>query len=102
VVSETKRTNADRIAFLEWHINCSWIHKKNFMRKDLKGQPGGSNKSEGTGLSADMENEDLKKDEEMTEKYIAKPDKIADNVHERHHNRNTSKDDSTNAGGYKD
>lgn len=78
------------------------LDKKNFMRKDLKGQPSGSNKSEGTGLSTDMQNQDLKKDEEMTEKYIAKPDKVADDVHVRHHNRNTSKENSTNAGGYKD
>ena len=37
----------------------------------------------------------------MTGKYLASGDKLADNVHERHRNRNTDKDDSTNAGGYK-
>jgi hypothetical protein len=71
------------------------------MRKDLKARPSGSNKSEGTGLSTDMQNQDLKKDEEMTEKYIKSEDKLADNVHEEHPNRNTSKEDPTNAGGYK-
>lgn len=74
---------------------------KNTMRKDLKGHPSGVNKSEGTGLSTDMQNQDLKRDEKITDKYIAKPDKIAGNVHVRHHNRNTDKDDATDAGGYK-
>jgi len=71
------------------------------MGKEHKGQPSGTNKSEGTGLSADIENQDLQKDKEMTEKYIAGEDEIADNVHVMHPNRNTDKDDATNAGGYK-
>ena len=61
------------------------------MRKDLKDRPGGSNKSEGTGLSANMQNRNIKRNEEITKKYTAAPDKIAGNVHEKHHNRNTSK-----------
>lgn len=71
------------------------------MVKENKGQPSATNKSEGTGLSADLQNQDLEKDKKMTEKYLAGEDKIADNVHERNPNRNTGKEDATNAGGYK-
>ena len=71
------------------------------MGKDHKGQPAGTNKSEGTGLTSDMQNEDEQNDKKMTDKYLANGDKLADNVQERHPNRNTDKDDPTNAGGYK-
>lgn len=71
------------------------------MGKENKGQPSATNKSEGTGLTADIQNQDQQKDQEMTDKYLAGEDKIADNVHEMHKNRNTDKEDPTNAGGYK-
>lgn len=71
------------------------------MGKENKGRPGGSNKSEGTGLSTDMQNQDLKENKEMTDKYIASEDELADNVHEMNPNRNTDKENATNAGGYK-
>ena len=71
------------------------------MGKENKGQPSARNKSEGTGLSTDMQNQDLEKDQEMTEKYIAGEDEIADNTREMNPNRNTDKKDATNAGGYR-
>ena len=65
------------------------------------GKPSGANKSEGTGLRPDMPPEKLKEDLEMTDKYTEDGEKIADNIHVRHPNRNTDKSDATNAGGYK-
>ncbi len=37
----------------------------------------------------------------MTEKYTDDEAKVADHVREMHPNRNTNKEDATNAGGYK-
>ena len=71
------------------------------MGKDHKGRPSGTNKSEGTGVPSKLQPEDLKKDEEITDKFMEKEDKVADNVHVLHPNRNTDKPDATNAGGYK-
>ena len=71
------------------------------MGKENKGQPSATNKSEGTGLSADMQNQDLEKDKEMTDKYIKDEDEISDNVRQEDPNRNVDKGDATNAGGYK-
>jgi hypothetical protein len=68
------------------------------MGKDHSGHPSGVNKSEGTGNSA-TGNDD--KNKKATEKYTKGEDEIADNVPERHPNRNTDKDDATTAGGYK-
>jgi len=71
------------------------------MGKENKGQPSGTNKSEGTGLTADIQNQDLEKDKEMTEKYIKAEDELADGVRKADPNRNVDKGDATNAGGYK-
>jgi hypothetical protein len=71
------------------------------MGRDHRGQPSGTNKSEGTGLRPDMPPEKLKEDEKATEKYTKSEDKLADNLKVQHPNRNTDKGDATNAGGYK-
>ena len=71
------------------------------MGKENKGQPSATNKSEGTGLSADMQNQDLKKNKEMTDKYLKAEDELSDGVRKANPNRNTDKGDATNAGGYK-
>ena len=68
------------------------------MGKDHLGYPSGVNKSEGTGNSAAK---DENKNKEATDKYTKGEDKVAENVRERHPNRNTDKGDATNAGGYK-
>jgi hypothetical protein len=78
-----------------------FLNKKLVMGKENKGQPSATNKSEGTGLSADMQNQDLEKDKEMTDKYIKDEDEISDNVRQEDPNRNVDKGDATNAGGYK-
>ena len=70
--------------------------------KDNKGEPSGTNKSEGTGLSSTMQNQNLKQDEKMTEKYIDGEDKLADNVHKMHPNRNTDKDEPIDGSGFQD
>ena len=70
------------------------------MGKENKGQPGGTNKSEGTGLVPELKDQDLKKTNELTNKYIDGVDELADNVREIDPNRNTDKEDPTNAGGY--
>jgi hypothetical protein len=66
-----------------------------------KGQPSGSNKNEGLGLRPDMPSEKFEQDEKMTEKYTAGEDEPAENLPLKHPNRNTGKEDATNAGGYK-
>lgn len=68
------------------------------MGKDHLGYPSGVNKNEGTGNTATR---DDKKNKEATEKYTEGEDQITDNAPKRHPNRNTDKEDSTNAGGYK-
>ena len=65
------------------------------MRLD-KGQPSGTNKSEGTGTPSKIEN-----NEELTRKYTDDDKKLDKNVRTNNENRNTSKEDATNAGGYK-
>lgn len=71
------------------------------MGNDDKGQPSGSNKSEGLGLRPDMPEEKVKQDQEMTERYTSDDDKPSEDLPLRHPNRNTDKGDATNAGGYK-
>jgi len=71
------------------------------MGRDHLGKPSGVDKSEGTGLRPDMPPEKLKEDEAATNKYTKGEDELADNLKVRHPNRNTDKDDATNAGGYK-
>ena len=70
------------------------------MGKDHRGQPSGTNKSEGTGLSADMQNQDLNKNKEITDKYLSGEDELNENK-EKNPNRNTDKENPTNAHGYK-
>ena len=77
------------------------VLKSFFMSTRDKGKPSGSNKQEGLGLRPDMPAENEKQDREMTEKYTAGEDEAAENLPLRHPNRNTDKDDATNAGGYK-
>jgi len=62
-----------------------------------KGKPSGINKEEGLGLQATPPE---KMDEylEVTEKYTAGEDKLAENVPVRHRNRNTSKGENTYKG----
>ena len=71
------------------------------MGRDHLGKPSGANKSEGTGLRKDMPPEKLHEDEKATEKYTNGEDELADNIKMRHPNRNTEKENPTNAGGYK-
>ena len=72
------------------------------MGKDHRGHPSGVNKNDGgTGVPEGKYVEDLKRDEELTKKYTDGEDGITNNVHRTHPNRNTDKDDPTNAGGYK-
>jgi hypothetical protein len=58
-----------------------------------KGKPSGSGRESKLGLRGNIDAEELKRDEEMTEKYTAGEDKLAPNVHMRHPNRNTAKGD---------
>ncbi len=71
------------------------------MRRDHKGQPSGSNKEEGLGIQPVMPAENLDRNEEIREKYTKNEDELAENVRERHPNRNRNKENSTNAGGYR-
>lgn len=60
---------------------------KEKQNKEHKGQPSGTNKSEGTGLSSTMQNQNIKKDEKMTRKYIDGEGNLADNIHKMHPKR---------------
>jgi hypothetical protein len=62
-----------------------------------KGQPSGANKEEGLGLQATLPE---KMDEyiEISDKYTAGEDDLAEGVPVRHPNRNTSKGESTKTG----
>ena len=71
------------------------------MGKDHRGQPSGTNKDEALGARSEVKPEQLQQDEQLTDKYTKSENEIADNVPVRHPNRNTDKDDATNAGGYK-
>ncbi len=81
-------------------MNCASSLKYG-MGKDHGDQPSGSNKKEGLGIKPVMPAENLERDEEMRKEYTKDEDKFAENVKERHPNRNPNKEDSTNAGGYR-
>ena len=72
------------------------------MGKDHRGQPSGTNTSESnTGIPTVMTPENMPNDTQKTERYTDDDNDIANDVRTGHPNRNTDKDDSTNAGGYK-
>lgn len=71
------------------------------MSNNDKGQPSGSNKSEDLGLRPDMPSEKSKQDREINERNTSGDDETAEDLPLKHPNRNTDKDDATNAGGYK-
>ena len=72
------------------------------MEKNHRSHPSGVNKSDGgTGVPADKYADDLKRDEELTNKYTDDKNEISDSIHQNNPNRNTDKDHATNAGGYR-
>ncbi|MFL5773312.1 MAG: hypothetical protein ACJ75F_09150 [Flavisolibacter sp.] len=72
------------------------------MARDHAGKPTGANTSESsTGIPSNISPENEQENRNMTEKYTEDDKSIAENVHTRHPNRNTEKDDATNIGGYK-
>ncbi|MDQ3278071.1 MAG: hypothetical protein M3Q06_07080 [Bacteroidota bacterium] len=71
------------------------------MRLD-KGSPAGANKNDsGTGVPTDKFVNKPHQDQELTDKYTEDEQDIADSVRQNNPNRNTSKGDATNQGGYK-
>lgn len=56
-----------------------------------KGKPSGANKEEGLGLTKNFGPDALERDKEITERYTTDADRLADHLHLRHRNRNTSK-----------
>jgi hypothetical protein len=80
-------------------MNCACFDKDIFMGKDHKGQPSGSNKEKGLGIKPVMPAENLEINDDLREKH-AREDKLADDLKKSHPNRNSKKEDSTNAGGY--
>ncbi len=71
------------------------------MGRDHKGQPSGSNKKESIGIKPVMPAENLERNEEIRKKYTKNEDKLAENVKQRQPNKDTNKEDSTNAGDYR-
>lgn len=71
------------------------------MGKENLGQPSGTNKSDkGTGVPSNITPENIEQNREMTEKYITEDNEISDSIRTNNPNRNTDKEDATNAGGY--
>jgi hypothetical protein len=67
-----------------------------------KGKPSAINKSEsGTGIPSVIKPGSLRNDKILTEKYTDDDKKIASHVRLRKSNRNTDKENPTNAHGYK-
>lgn len=56
-----------------------------------KGKPSGSNKEEGLGLRLTLNPDELERDLEITERYTPEADRLSEDVHVRHRNRNTGK-----------
>jgi hypothetical protein len=72
------------------------------MGRDHLGHPSGVNKNEeGTGTPTRIFVDDPAKDHELTERYANDEREIADDIRQNNPNRNTDKDNATNAGGYK-
>ena len=69
------------------------------MGKDHRGQPSGSNKSEGWGVRPTMPEEKLEQDLDASDKYTKDDEAPADNIRVLHPNRNTNKGEP-NSGGY--
>jgi hypothetical protein len=68
------------------------------MARDHAGKPSGVNDSESrTGIPS----QPGKSNDSTTEKYTEDDRDIAENVRVRHPNRNTDKENASNAGGYK-
>jgi hypothetical protein len=80
----------------EWHVNCGFTNKI-VMAKDHKGKPPGDGKGN-LDIKPVMPAENLQRDEEA-KKPTRDEDGSTENI--RHPNRNTDKDDATNAEGYK-
>ena len=68
------------------------------MGTEHKGRPSGTNKEEGRGMPAADNMEDNLK---ASEKYTDDQNQPREDIREMNPNRNTDKDDATNAGGYK-
>ena len=71
------------------------------MSNENQRTPSDIDKTTGTGIPENMNDKDLVKDKEITEKYTDEDKDIAGNVQTNNPNRNTDKTDATNAGGYK-
>lgn len=66
-----------------------------------KGKPSSADKSGGTGLRPDLPLDQVEQDRKLTDMYTEDGEKVKQNVHMRHRNRNPDKNDATNAGGYR-
>ncbi|MDB5208918.1 MAG: hypothetical protein JWR72_3993 [Flavisolibacter sp.] len=75
------------------------------MAKDTntdQGQPSGSNKPmDGTGIPTKINDGNMPNDQRLTDEYTNDDNEIAEGVRTMHPNRNESKDDATNIGGYR-
>jgi hypothetical protein len=72
------------------------------MAKDHKGRPSGQNKEEGRDIKPVMPAENLEGSENLGRESANDEDQLPENIKQRHPNRNTDKEDSTNAGGFRE
>lgn len=71
------------------------------MGRDHLGKPTDTSKEDQTGLRRDQPADITGKDKDAAEKFTDENGNISGDIHVRHPNRNPDKEDSTNAGGYK-
>jgi hypothetical protein len=71
------------------------------MRKDQRGQRSGANKQEGSGIKPVISSENLEGAEHLRKKITKDGDQPAHSIKQKHPTRNTNKDNSTSAGGYR-
>lgn len=71
------------------------------MGTENKGRPSGTNKEEGRGMPATDNADHIEENLRASEKYTDGQNNPREDMREMNPNRNTDKDDATNAGGYK-
>ncbi|HVG42748.1 MAG TPA: hypothetical protein VM888_14145 [Chitinophagaceae bacterium] len=71
------------------------------MANNQNGKPSDRQGEQNTGKPSKLGPDDLQQNEQMTDKYTNDDQDIKEGIRTNNPNRNTEKDDATNAGGYR-
>jgi hypothetical protein len=71
------------------------------MANNQNGKPSDRQGEQNTGIPSKLGPYDLQQNEQMTDKYTNDDQDIKEGIRTNNPNRNTEKDDATNAGGYR-